>query len=613
MMATRVANIRANLREEVNLARQALREKEKLAEMGVQTDVAAARRAFQQRVELARATASEEIKQARRATAEVATAVASAGGAATRAHGGFGRLSQEMVTVVRQMTGLPPVVAQAGGALGQFAIGAGPMLLVLAGLAALAKAIEKITEKSREAKKKIEEMRDAAKDISESRRQSPEATAFLSTVQAGKDLEKAKAKLADLKSPDQEFNQGQAKRIRDAEAEVARLQRIWDDGIGNIGDIATKTFEVVARDNETAANEAAAAWKKAVSEIEEEVKRLHSTWEGVELPPIFKAVLNPNETEARFNQARGKKNLSPLDVDVANADKLGFNITALQTLGATSNDAAEQIKRLQDAAHGTATAMAGGGTGTTPKPGLLDPFRKNLKDLLNPSAILNNALGGLATGGLNFALGLATKGITSVVSKLFGLGKAAEEAARAQRDLTVANIRAATAGLNGDDSAEQLLTLKQGVVDRLKDLGVKGPEFFKRIMDATSLEDLKKFLEQVAEAGDPNVKLVLDWLTASMKNLGETVNSVTESLRNVPAGFKIAQARFNATVGIASPSRVGAGTATGGAQGNIIFQAGAIVQQPGEDGPALARRVASEVHRSRLRGGTGDLDLVKAS
>lgn len=658
MMATRIANIRAGVREEIALARQVLREKEKLAKMGLDVDVAAARQAFQQRVELARATAAEELKLARKSSADVAVTIEETGKAATRAHGGFGRLSQEMVTVVRQMTGLPPVVAQAGGALGNFAIGAAPMLLILAGLAAVAAAFKKITGEARETAKAAKE---AAAEVAKAfagRQTAGDIDLITQQKDIGKQLD---ATIAKLKERERILRSEVGGSVKDQEAAILRDPRIkkftkeqldlqiqYDNVTTLLTDRRTERQTTAAEKataaNQKAATESAAAWRRAVDEIVENVRRVHESFEGIE-PLQFGGVTNPNETAARFNQARGKRNLSPLEVDVTNAAKLGFDISALQQLAATSSNTSEQIKRLQEAAHGTANAFGAfaGGPAKTGG-GLLDPLKQQLfgaKDpdtgtrsggLLDPKAILNNALGGLASGGLSLAMGLANKGLNALAHSSFIFGKSGAEAARAIEEaaikvrVAVADIRAEIASWQGDTAKAQFLSIQKEAADKLKQLGIP----LRGIESTTSFEELlaliqKAITQSTLDKFDPeiiaNLQLVFDWVTEAMKHFGKGLNGLNETLRNVPEGFKIALARFNATAGIADP-RGGDRSPMGGPRHltatpidnsvHVTFEPGSIVQQPGEDGEALAKRVAKNVVRLQKRGGTTDFDLAVA-
>ncbi|MGB0878678.1 MAG: hypothetical protein ACPGXI_16705 [Mycobacterium sp.] len=70
---------------------------------------------------------------------------------------GLGRLNDAFVTVARQATGTSPVVGKLADTIGTFAIGTAYMVPVLAGIAAIGFAWQKITEDAREARKAQDE------------------------------------------------------------------------------------------------------------------------------------------------------------------------------------------------------------------------------------------------------------------------------------------------------------------------------------------------------------------------------------------------------------------------------------------------------------------------
>jgi hypothetical protein len=84
--------------------------------------------------------------------------------ATTGAHG-LGNLRQELTTVTRNVLGLNPAVAQVSSVLGSMALGSGPMIAILGGLAAAAFAFEKLTEASRKAKEEQQKLLDVATQL----------------------------------------------------------------------------------------------------------------------------------------------------------------------------------------------------------------------------------------------------------------------------------------------------------------------------------------------------------------------------------------------------------------------------------------------------------------
>lgn len=94
--------------------------------------------------------------------------------ASHNAHGGLGNLRQELVTVTRNVLNLNPAVAQTGALLGNLALGAGPMIAILGGVAALGLAYEKLTEKTKKAREEHEKLLNVLVDLQNKERYSLE-------------------------------------------------------------------------------------------------------------------------------------------------------------------------------------------------------------------------------------------------------------------------------------------------------------------------------------------------------------------------------------------------------------------------------------------------------
>ncbi len=109
--------------------------------------------------------------------------------------------------------------------------------------------------------------------------------------------------------------------------------------------------------------------------------------------------------------------------------------------------------------------------------------------------------------------------------------------------------------------------------------------------------------------------------------LGNAAGDAIAGLTNVPTGYKLALARFNATMDLDADRRLKDVLSTGpnidpvrfprpgdGAtlplpglapSFSVVFEAGAIQQQPGEDVAALTRRIVDEL-RIMFRAQSGD-------
>lgn len=117
----------------------------------------------------------------------------------------------------------------------------------------------------------------------------------------------------------------------------------------------------------------------------------------------------------------------------------------------------------------------------------------------------------------------------------------------------------------------------------------------------------------MALLGQMSVQEFMEFLSfaeGSLDELADSANSASEALRNVPTGFKIALARFNATVGVPSTTTTGIpgsyGPTIASAQGVTISGPVTIVAN---DPQELYTRTMAEARRQRRRGGTSALDV----
>jgi hypothetical protein len=99
------------------------------------------------------------------AVQRAATAQTQLGTASKSAGVGITALREPLTSAARSMLGLNPVAAQLSSVLGSFAIGAAPMVGILAGAAALGLAWNKLTEHARKAKEEHERLLNVLRDI----------------------------------------------------------------------------------------------------------------------------------------------------------------------------------------------------------------------------------------------------------------------------------------------------------------------------------------------------------------------------------------------------------------------------------------------------------------
>lgn len=108
-------------------------------------------KAAQEQMALAGLRAGESFKQNAQAVNNVAAAAKNAGA-------GINSLRGPLTTMTAQMLNLNPAAASAASVLGNFSLGAGPMIGVLAGVAALGYAWNKLTEDARKAKEESKKL-----------------------------------------------------------------------------------------------------------------------------------------------------------------------------------------------------------------------------------------------------------------------------------------------------------------------------------------------------------------------------------------------------------------------------------------------------------------------
>lgn len=135
---------------------------------------------------------TEEMKRADALVLKLAEDQANLGNKSDGAHLAFGRLRGGVQSLVTTITGFNPVVAQAAGVMGSFAVGTTLTVGVLLGLAAIAKAYDLLTEKTRELAKETDAAIDRLRRL---KQEQQGATAGIDT-----DLQLVDARLADARN-----------------------------------------------------------------------------------------------------------------------------------------------------------------------------------------------------------------------------------------------------------------------------------------------------------------------------------------------------------------------------------------------------------------------------
>jgi hypothetical protein len=453
---------------------------------------------FQAQLDRARADLS---KFATTGAAPAAAAMGNISTASNRATPSLNRLNNAFISLGRQITGVPPVVGQFTGVLGPLAVGAGPMALALAGLTALAGGFMLITKEAREAKKAAKDAIDASNKRWRDIQTRGDADLIdeqnilrVRLVAQAEKVERAKAAHEN------------AEYLAKLNTELLTLQRAYLQTTTVLTDRrnerAQEQADRTAKAEEKAANDAATAWRRAYAEMEEAARERVGFTPDLNLPDPL--------------AMKGFAVILPAAKDADNA---------LAQLKST----VEKLNREMGMVPVGATAPA--------QPGFFGRMGSTIGGMLNPETIIS----GLATGFISTGINVAINGISKVVGGFLGLGDAAEQAA-ARMASAVNDINLEIARMRGQTETAQFLELRAGVLQRLEGFGITA---------SPKVNNLQELLEWLQNLNVPfrndEVDLVLDWLIESMKDLGNTVNGLNSSLRNIPTGFKIAFAEFNAT------------------------------------------------------------------
>lgn len=184
---------------------------------------------------------------------------------------GIGNLSRELVTLTRNVLGLNPVVAQAGGLLGNMAIGAGPMVAVLAGVAALAYGYEKLTAGARDTAKATDEAIKSLEALKDKQALgSLSGTSAREAERAGVALFNVQEKLTELrgKYATQSAVGGGSetkKEIVKQEAEEARLRGLIKAHENEVTDVRAEKAKKQASDQKSALDQEWKDWQDFIA------------------------------------------------------------------------------------------------------------------------------------------------------------------------------------------------------------------------------------------------------------------------------------------------------------------------------------------------------------
>lgn len=450
-----------------------------------------------------------------RVAAPAGAATAKIGTSATQAVAGVGRLNETIAMMTRRLAGASPEVSRVAGALGGLgAIGLG----VVVGLGAIALAFRKITEEARETKKAADEALKAVTNawlakqtqgdidlINQQGAIGAQADAAARKLQRAKDTHENKEYLEKLQADYDKYQEGLTQATTLLADRRAERQR--------------EAAERAARGEKQAANDAASAWKKAYADIEAAVRLHHSTL--IDMP---------------------SKGVNAGDFDLS-APILNVKPT---------NDAMEQLR--------STTEKLNREFGLVPPPKEWVPqgggdgrFFGSITSMLDPTMIAS----GLVTGFLSAGVNTLVSGLTKVGASLLGLSDAAEEAARRQH-AAMTSLRDAITLASGSDAEKTFVNIRQQLEQNLSNAGINanfggltsGAEVLKRLREMRDFAATIPFNSGMVERFNEAIRLG----EILFGDLNEQVRGLTDGLRNIPEGYKIALATFNATTPTPSAS-----------------------------------------------------------
>lgn len=251
-----------------------------------------------------------------------------------KSHLSFSTLSKELVTVVRNMLGVEPVVGQVGNVLGTMALGAPLMIGILAGLAALAYAWHQVSKDAKDAEEAQKKARDILEGVRDKHRNPVLGNLPGAITGETEHLQQLQAELAEWQRKKEEgggiFDTPRkiAENIARLNNEITDSRNLIQHGQAEERDLNKKHEDEVARDTEEAANKRLAKLKEQLRKEEE--ARASAAKNAAAKAKAFNDVLDGTrkvgEEAGKRIDERAKKdaaNITSLNKAIADADELG--------------------------------------------------------------------------------------------------------------------------------------------------------------------------------------------------------------------------------------------------------------------------------------------------
>lgn len=417
----RVKAAQEGAKREVEAAQRASRDKMRYATSV--SEINAVRQHFQERLAIIKGAYQQEVLAAQQAhlaaTQGMRPAVAGlddVAKSATRARAGLGSMREPLTTLVASFLPLNRATLAATSALGVFAAGAGTVIAITAGLAAIGFAWNRLTKEMRDAKERANEAAESIQKAYDARRYGAFNGAAQNLGIALGEKERARLALEEAKRGRTITTAQQGTVTVISQAEIARAQKAYDDlsevvRKGESEITAIRLEEEKKRDN--VADTAAAKALELARKMEDDLSKI------AELAAEHWAIINgggsldmrdfamPGQKGKKFEAGTGVKDPSiPTATDDA--------VKALQEF-------AKKVREVWGA------VPAGGKPVTTPAQ---TPWEQTWGGMRGVGAGIAASAGSQV---LQEVIGAAQKGLTNLINSIVGLGDASNKTSRELR------------------------------------------------------------------------------------------------------------------------------------------------------------------------------------
>lgn len=607
----RVVAANAAASKEIAAAQRSMRERLRLTTSSA--EISAVRQQFAQRADAARVGARAEIQAAQQqylaASQGMRPVIAVSQQMATTAAlttSQFSKLRTATVAVANAAAGANPVFARMSAVFGAMSGTGGTVALAVAGIVALGFAYNKLTKAAKEAQKAQEDAIDAARKIrmgplaSEiEQKQAAETLRDRLTAELATERKGRKVTILDDRGSITETIINE-KAIRKLEADLAEAEK------------AVKTFGGVITTFNTEAQQDAAEASDRTAEAAERAAKEFEKWRIIvkdldeEMGRFLTDLLVVTD---RMNKLAGRGAAPRPGLTGPTTTRAGGVVGRGAGLIGTSLDRLNAMRAAR-------TPESGGGIGAM------------LKAQLDPKQLITS----IASGGVSAMIGAASNFATGLLTH----AKRAKEALRLHMEAVNdwdRSLRAAIASLRGESEKARTFAAIDDIAQMFKGLAetfkvTTGPipvfdtmdqlvEWLKNQQSLIAkLKDAFPFLnfDEFSERLDQLIKYAAE-LGISLGKTSDAAKSATESMTNVPSGFKVFLARFQATAPafpasslptLPPPSTVNAGGGGGGTQTTAsTVNIETVIVNGVEDLPDFIEKLEVEVARKVARGGSG--------